>query len=57
MAFFDWNKDGKIDMQDAFLEYNIFKVCTEDEYDNDELCDSDDDFEEYDEFLDDLDEE
>ena len=57
MAFFDWNKDGKIDMQDAFLEYNIFKACTEDEDDNDELFDSDDDFEEYDEFLDDMDEE
>ena len=57
MAFFDWNKDGKIDMQDAFLEYNIFKACTEDEDDNDELFDSDDDFEEYDEFLDDFDEE
>lgn len=57
MAFFDWNKDGKIDMQDAFLEYNIFKACTEDEDDNDELLDSDDDFEEYDDFLDDMDEE
>ena len=57
MAFFDWNKDGKIDMQDAFLEYNIFKACTEDEDDNDELFDSDDDIEEYDEFLDDFDEE
>ena len=57
MAFFDWNKDGKIDMQDAFLEYNIFKACTEDEDDNDELFDSEDDFEEYDEFFDDLDEE
>ena len=57
MAFFDWNRDGKIDMQDAFLEYNIFKACTEDEDDNDELFDSDDDFEEYDEFLDVMDEE
>ena len=57
MAFFDWNKDGKIDMQDAFLEYNIFKACTEDEDDNDELFDSDDDLEEHDAFLDELDEE
>ena len=56
MAFFDWNRDGKIDMQDAFLEYNIFRACTEDE-ENVDLFDSDDDFEEYDEFLDDLDEE
>ena len=55
MAFFDWNKDGKIDMKDAFLEYNIFKACTEDE--NEDTFDLDDDFEEYDEFLDDLEEE
>ena len=44
MAFFDWNRDGKIDMQDAFLEYNIYKACTEDENDNDDLFDSDDEF-------------
>ena len=44
MAFFDWNRNGKIDAQDMFLEYNIFKACTEDEDDNDELFDSDDDF-------------
>ena len=57
MAFFDWNKYGKIDMQDAFLEYNIFKACTEDNDDNDDLFDSDDELDEYDEFLDDLGEE
>ena len=45
MALFDWNKDGKTDMQDAFLEYNIFKACIEDE-DNDDLFDSDDEFDE-----------
>ena len=45
MAFFDWNRNGKIDAQDMFLEYNIFKTCTEDENDND-------DFEEHDRFLD-----
>ena len=45
MAFFDWNRDGKIDMQDAFLEYNIYKACTKDE---DDLFDSDDEFDEYD---------
>ena len=54
MAFFDWNRDCKIDMQDAFLEYNIFKDCTEDDDNNDDLFDSDDDLEEYDELLDDL---
>ena len=55
MAFFDWNKDGKIDMQDAFLEYNIFKACTGG--DNDDLFDSDADFGEDDGFFDDADEE
>ena len=55
MAFFDWNYDGKTDMQDEFLEYNIFKACTEDE-DNDDLFDSDDEFNE-DDFFDDMDEE
>ena len=55
MAFFDWNRNGKIDAQDMFLEYNIFKACTEDDDDNENIFDSDGDFEEYDEFLDDLD--
>ena len=45
MAFFDWNNDGKIDMQDEFLEYNLFKACIEDKDDNDDLFD----FDEYDE--------
>lgn len=27
----DWNKDGKYDMQDAFLEYRIYKSVMEDE--------------------------
>jgi len=57
MAFFDWNRNGKLDAQDMFLEYNIFKACTEDGDDNDDLFDSDDGFEEYDEFVDELDEE
>ena len=57
MAFFDWNRNGKIDAQDMFLEYNIFKACTEDENENENMFDSDDNFEEYDEFLDELDEE
>ena len=56
MAFFDWNRNGKIDAQDMFLEYNIFKVCTEDDDDNENIFDSDDEFGE-DDFLDDLDEE
>lgn len=55
MAFFDWNRNGKLDAQDMFLEYNIFKACTEDGDDNDDLFDSDDGFEEYDEFVDELD--
>lgn len=55
MAFFDWNRNGKIDAQDMFLEYNIFKACTEGNDQNESLFDSDDCFEEYDEFLDDFD--
>ncbi len=51
MAFYDWNKDGKKDIQDDFIEYNIYKACTEDENDNDDLFYSDDDF------FDDMDEE
>lgn len=30
MAFYDWNKDGKKDIQDDFIEYNIYKECTKD---------------------------
>lgn len=29
MAFYDWNKDGKKDIQDDWLEYNIYKKSTE----------------------------
>ena len=58
MAFFDWNRNGKIDAQDMFLEYNIFRACTEEDDDEKEdIFDSDDDFEEYDEFFDDMDDE
>lgn len=28
MAFYDWNKDGKKDWQDDFIEYNIYKDST-----------------------------
>lgn len=28
MAFYDWNNDGKKDMQDDFIEYNIYKNST-----------------------------
>ena len=56
MAFFDWNRNGKIDAQDMFLEYNIFKACIEDDDKNDDLFDSDDEFDE-DDFFDDMDEE
>ena len=45
MTFFDWNKDGKIDVQDEFMEYNVFKSCMEVDA-NDGLFDSDDEFEE-----------
>ena len=49
MTIFDWNQDGKRDMQDEFLEYNIFKACTGDDDDNDDLFDSDDEFDDFDE--------
>ena len=48
MTFIDWNMDGKIDMQDEFLEYNVFKACIENDANdgNDDLFDSDDEFDE-----------
>lgn len=30
MAFYDWNKDGKKDIWDDFIEYNIYKQSTKD---------------------------
>ena len=44
MAFFDWNRNGKIDIQAAFLEYNIFKACTEEKDDNLFSLDEEDNF-------------
>ena len=29
MAFYDWNGDGKKDLMDDFIEYNIYKRSTE----------------------------
>ncbi len=29
MAFFDWNHNGKKDIQDDFIEYNIYKQSTQ----------------------------
>lgn len=29
MVIFDWNTEEKKDIQDDFLEYSIFKACTE----------------------------
>lgn len=31
MAFYDWNKDGKKDFADDYIEYNIYKECTKDD--------------------------
>jgi len=28
MAFYDWNHNGKNDMQDDYIEYNIYKSST-----------------------------
>ncbi len=27
MAFYDWNHNGKKDLQDDFLEYKIYEEC------------------------------
>ena len=34
MSFFDWNKDGKKDVQDDFIEYNIYKQSTQNNSNN-----------------------
>ena len=34
MAFYDWNKDGKKDFVDDYIEYNIYKECTKDNDNN-----------------------
>ena len=34
MAFYDWNKDGKKDVQDDFIEYNIYKKSTQNNNNN-----------------------
>ena len=34
MAFYDWNKDGKKDVQDDFIEYNIYKQSTQNNNNN-----------------------
>ena len=31
MAFYDWNRDGKKDFVDDYIEYNIYKECTKDD--------------------------
>lgn len=30
MAFYDWNRDGKKDFVDDYIEYNIYKESTKD---------------------------
>ena len=30
MAFYDWNHNGKKDLQDDFLEYKIYEECQKD---------------------------
>lgn len=29
MAFYDWNGNGKNDLEDDLIEYNIYKNCTD----------------------------
>lgn len=28
MSFYDWNRDGKKDFRDDFIEYQVYKDCT-----------------------------
>ena len=32
MAFYDWNRDGKKNFVDDYIEYNIYKENTKDNY-------------------------
>ena len=32
MAFYDWNRDGKKNFVDDYIEYNIYKESTKDNY-------------------------
>lgn len=34
MAMYDWNHNGKNDRQDDYLEYMIYKECTNDNNSN-----------------------
>ena len=34
MAFYDWNHNGKKDVQDDFIEYNIYKQSTQNNNNN-----------------------
>lgn len=34
MALYDWNHDGKKDLVDDVIEYNIYKKCTENRNDD-----------------------
>ena len=56
MSIYDWNKNGKIDSSDRYLEYKIYKACTE-YNNNDEDYENDEDLAQYDELLDLMDEE
>ena len=56
MAFFDWNQNGKNDMFDSFVDYQVYKDTfgEEDEYDCEDDYEDDDEYDEYDEELKDL---
>ena len=38
MAFYDWNRDGKKDLVDDYLEYNIYKESPENNSSNSSSC-------------------
>lgn len=46
MAFFDWNQNGKDDMFDSFMDYQVYK----DTFGEDDVDDCEDDYEDVDEY-------
>lgn len=50
MAFFDWNQNGKDDMFDSFMDYQVYK----DTFEEEDVEDCEDDYEDFDEYDDEL---
>lgn len=52
MAFYDWDGNGKKDIFDDYIEYNIYRECTKDMDDDpdDDYDGFDDDYDDYDDY-------